>query len=183
MIHSMPMNLVSKFSKIAAMPIIRAQRPLTAHGEVRLYGHSSQRESKERGLAELFAKRLEEALEQLAAGLHTPAHGEAHGEEIRQEDGAHRAAQTTLRARRPVRRHRGEPRPSQWSWPVAMLPLSSGRASSPSNSLCRGCVLPAHQPDRVGRSHTVAHLHEADRPRSGVSLTEIGTGAAPGLSA
>jgi len=37
---------------------------------VELYCHSSQREKKDRGIAELFAKRFEEALEHLAAGLH-----------------------------------------------------------------------------------------------------------------
>lgn len=39
-------------------------------GEVELYCHSSQREKKERGIAELFARRYEEALDKLAAGLH-----------------------------------------------------------------------------------------------------------------
>ena len=35
-----------------------------------LYCHSSQREKKEQGIAELFAKRFEAALEKLAEGLH-----------------------------------------------------------------------------------------------------------------
>jgi transposase len=39
-------------------------------GEVELYCHSSQREKKEQGIAELFAKRFESALEKLAEGLH-----------------------------------------------------------------------------------------------------------------
>ena len=50
---------------------IRAQRidnPTT--GEVELYCHSSQREKKEKGIQELFAKRFEGTLEKLAAGLH-----------------------------------------------------------------------------------------------------------------
>ena len=50
---------------------IRAQRCINAEtGEVELYCHSSQRENKERGIAELFAKRFEAALEKLAEGLH-----------------------------------------------------------------------------------------------------------------
>jgi len=51
--------------------MIRAQRRVnTDTGEVQLYCHSSARENKERGIAELFAKRFEEALEKLAEGLH-----------------------------------------------------------------------------------------------------------------
>jgi len=50
---------------------IRAQRCINAEtGEVELYCHSSQRENKERGIAELFAKRFEAALAKLAEGLH-----------------------------------------------------------------------------------------------------------------
>ncbi len=50
---------------------VRAQRVVDPDtGEVRLYCHSSQRENKERGIAELLARRFEEALKQLAAGLH-----------------------------------------------------------------------------------------------------------------
>jgi transposase len=50
---------------------VRAQRIINADtGEVELYCHSSQREKKEQGIAELFAKRFEEALEKLAGGLH-----------------------------------------------------------------------------------------------------------------
>jgi len=50
---------------------IRAQRVVNADtGEVELYCHSAQREKKEQGIAERFAKRFEEALERLAAGLH-----------------------------------------------------------------------------------------------------------------
>jgi len=49
---------------------IQAQRVLNAEsGEVALYCHSSQREAKEQGMAELFAKRFEDALEKLASGL------------------------------------------------------------------------------------------------------------------
>jgi len=49
---------------------IQAQRRLNAEsGEVALYCHSSQREAKEKGMAELFAKRFENALEKLASGL------------------------------------------------------------------------------------------------------------------
>jgi transposase len=50
---------------------VRAQRvvnPDTA--EVELYCHSSQREKKDQGIQELFAKRFETALEKLAGGLH-----------------------------------------------------------------------------------------------------------------
>ncbi|MEA3410407.1 MAG: IS1634 family transposase, partial [Pseudomonadota bacterium] len=50
---------------------VRAQRvvnPDTA--EVELYCHSSQREKKDQGIQELFAKRFESALEKLAGGLH-----------------------------------------------------------------------------------------------------------------
>jgi len=39
-------------------------------GEVELYCHSAQREKKEQGIDELFAKRFEAALEHLANGLH-----------------------------------------------------------------------------------------------------------------
>lgn len=50
---------------------IRAQRRInTETGEVELYCHSLQREKKEQGMAELFAKRFEQALEKLASGLH-----------------------------------------------------------------------------------------------------------------
>ena len=50
---------------------VKAQRIINADsGEVELYCHSSQREKKEQGIAELFAKRFEEALEKLAGGLH-----------------------------------------------------------------------------------------------------------------
>jgi transposase len=50
---------------------IRAQRVVNADtGEVELYCHSSQREKKEQGIQELFAKRFEAALEKLASGLH-----------------------------------------------------------------------------------------------------------------
>jgi transposase len=55
---------------------IRAQRRVNAAtGEVELYCHSSQREKKEQGIAELFAKRFEAALEKLAQGLHTNTKG------------------------------------------------------------------------------------------------------------
>lgn len=50
---------------------VQAQRVINADtGEVELYCHSSQREKKEQGIAELFAKRFEDALEKLAGGLH-----------------------------------------------------------------------------------------------------------------
>ena len=50
---------------------VQAQRVVNADtGEVELYCHSSQREKKEQGIAELFAKRFEDALEKLAGGLH-----------------------------------------------------------------------------------------------------------------
>ena len=50
---------------------IRAQRRVNADtGEVELYCHSSQREKKEQGIAERFAKRFEAALAKLAEGLH-----------------------------------------------------------------------------------------------------------------
>jgi transposase len=50
---------------------IRAQRVVNAEtGEVELYCHSSQRELKEQGIAERFAKRFEELLQKLADGLH-----------------------------------------------------------------------------------------------------------------
>jgi transposase len=50
---------------------IRAQRRVNADtGEVQLYCHSSQREKKERGIANLFAQRFEAALAKLAEGLH-----------------------------------------------------------------------------------------------------------------
>jgi transposase len=51
--------------------MIRSQRVVNADtGEVELYCHSSQREKKEQGIAELFAKRFEAALSRLAEGLH-----------------------------------------------------------------------------------------------------------------
>ncbi len=50
---------------------IRAQRVVNAEtGEVELYCHSSQRELKDKGIAERFAKRFEEMLKKLANGLH-----------------------------------------------------------------------------------------------------------------
>jgi len=50
---------------------VYTQRIMNDHtGEVELYCHSSQREKKERGIAELFAKRFEDALVKLAGGLH-----------------------------------------------------------------------------------------------------------------
>ncbi len=49
---------------------VRAQRVINESGEVELYCHSTQREKKERGIQELFAKRFEAALEKLADGLH-----------------------------------------------------------------------------------------------------------------
>ncbi len=50
---------------------IQAQRVVNPKtGEVELYCHSSQREEKEQAIQALFAKRLEGALEKLAAGLH-----------------------------------------------------------------------------------------------------------------
>jgi transposase len=50
---------------------IQAQRVVNpTTGEVELYCHSAQREKKEKGIQELFAKRFESALEKLAAGLH-----------------------------------------------------------------------------------------------------------------
>lgn len=50
---------------------IQAQRIVNATtGEIELYCHSSQREEKEKGIGELFAKRFEDAVEKLAAGLH-----------------------------------------------------------------------------------------------------------------
>jgi transposase len=52
---------------------IRAQRVVNDEtGEVELYCHSTQRELKERGIAERFAQRFEAALQQLADGLHKP---------------------------------------------------------------------------------------------------------------
>jgi hypothetical protein len=49
---------------------IQVQRVVNESGEVELYCHSTQREKKEQGIHELFAKRFEEALEKLARGLH-----------------------------------------------------------------------------------------------------------------
>ncbi len=50
---------------------IQAQRRVNPDtGEVELYCHSSQREKKEQGIAELFTKRFEAALAKLAEGLH-----------------------------------------------------------------------------------------------------------------
>ncbi len=50
---------------------IRAQRVVNDEtGEVELYCHSTQREKKEQGIAERFARRFEDALEKLAQGLH-----------------------------------------------------------------------------------------------------------------
>ena len=50
---------------------VQVQRIINADtGEVELYCHSSQREKKEQGIAELFTKRFENALEKLAAGLY-----------------------------------------------------------------------------------------------------------------
>jgi transposase len=50
---------------------IQAQRVVNPDtNEVELYCHSSQREKKDRGIQELFAKRFEAALEKLANGLH-----------------------------------------------------------------------------------------------------------------
>jgi transposase len=50
---------------------VQVQRIINADtGEVELYCHSSQREKKEQGIAELFARRFEDALEKLAGGLH-----------------------------------------------------------------------------------------------------------------
>ena len=50
---------------------IQAQRVVNPDtGEVELYCHSSQREKKEQGIQELFAKRFEAALQKLASGLH-----------------------------------------------------------------------------------------------------------------
>jgi len=50
---------------------IQAQRIVNSTtGEIELYCHSSQREEKEKGIGELFAKRFEDAVEKLAAGLH-----------------------------------------------------------------------------------------------------------------
>jgi transposase len=52
---------------------IRAQRVVNPDtGEVELYCHSSQREQKENGIQELFAKRFEGAVEKLAEGLDKP---------------------------------------------------------------------------------------------------------------
>jgi len=52
---------------------IRAQRVVNDDtGEVELYCHSTQREQKERGIADRFAQRFEAALQKLADGLHKP---------------------------------------------------------------------------------------------------------------
>jgi transposase len=52
---------------------IRAQRVVNDDtGEVELYCHSTQREQKERGIAERFAQRFEAELQKLADGLHKP---------------------------------------------------------------------------------------------------------------
>ncbi|MBK1633951.1 transposase [Thiohalocapsa halophila] len=52
---------------------IRAQRVVNDDtGEVELYCHSTQREQKERGIAERFAQRFEAKLQKLADGLHKP---------------------------------------------------------------------------------------------------------------
>ncbi len=57
---------------------VQVQRMINADtGEVELYCHSSQREKKEQGIAELFAKRFEDALEKLAGGLHKQRYGQA----------------------------------------------------------------------------------------------------------
>ena len=45
-----------------------------------------------------------------------------------------------------------------------------------------GGLLPAQQPDRLGRGEPVAHLHHSHRRGSGVSLPEVRTGSAPHLS-
>ena len=52
---------------------IQAQRVVNPEtGEIELYCHSSQREKKENGIHELFAKRFEAAMEKLAEGLNKP---------------------------------------------------------------------------------------------------------------
>jgi transposase len=57
--------------KADGMLTIRAQRVVNEEtGEVELYCHSTQREQKERGIADRFAQRFEAALTQLAEGLH-----------------------------------------------------------------------------------------------------------------
>jgi transposase len=54
---------------------VEVQRVINEHtGEVELYCHSSQRENKERGIANLFAKRFEAALTQLHQGLSKKRH-------------------------------------------------------------------------------------------------------------
>ena len=66
-----------QFSEDAAVRVkddgdrrVQVQRVINETGEVELYCHSAQREKKEHGIQELFAKRFEAALEKLAGGLH-----------------------------------------------------------------------------------------------------------------
>ena len=63
---------------------VEVQRVVNESGEVELYCHSTQREKKEQGIQELFAKRFEETMEKLAGGLHK----KGVREEVREGTGA-----------------------------------------------------------------------------------------------
>ncbi len=152
---------------------IRAQRVInTETGEVELYCHSSQREKKEHGIAELFAKRFEAALEKLAEGLH--------------KKGAVKRYEKVLE--RLGRLRQKYSRAAQYYEISVEQDPASGKATAihwqRTTPIARDparCLLPAHQPGTVGRGHPVADLHDAHRSGGGLPLPEIRAWAAAHL--
>ncbi len=152
---------------------IQAQRRVNADtGEVELYCHSSQREKKERGIAELFAKRFEAALAKLAEGLHKKGCIKRYDKVLerlgRLREKYARAAQyydDQRRARRGQRQGHRHP-----------LATHQADRADPTRGL-----LPAHQRGRVGRGDLVADLHHAHGLGGGLSLPQIRARTAPHL--
>ena len=144
---------------------IRAQRRVNADtGEVELYCHSSQREEKERAIANLFAQRFEAALAKLAEGLHQKGTVKRYDKVLerlgRLREKYARAAQyyeVTVEHDAGQRQgHRDR------------LAAHHAHRGDPPRGL-----LPAHQRGRVGRGHPMADLHHAHGPGGGLSLPQI----------
>ena len=135
--------------------------------EVRLYCHSEARKGKEQALLKKACARFEKSLQELHDGLSRPrTHKKV--EAVWRRIGREKQQQRGRTALPDQGRH-GHQRPAGHRRHLASG-SGGGLEADPS-----GSVLPAQQPDRLGRRGDVAHLHHAHRSGSSVSFPQVGT--------
>ena len=160
--------------RTAANRNVHLQKVVSDDGrEARLYCFSEERAAKERAIVERFAGRFEQALTELSEGLARPR--------VRKRVDRVRERIGRIRARsRGLARHYVITVDTDPTGQHAVSPSASpddrgrGRWSPPS-----GCVLPAHQPNRLERGRPVAHPHHPDRHRGGLPFPESELGLRP----